>query len=169
MEGVGEWHTRRFKISDCMDHAAVRQVAHRAREHVAARRPRMAVDPSEQRQVVERFLAALTDGDVQALMEVLAPDVVVVSDGGGQVPASLHPVVGAAKVVNFLKRFSPLPAGSVVDTVWLNGTPGGRIVLDGALDTAICFVVDGGRITRMYAVRNPAKLGRLLERSELAR
>lgn len=71
--------------------------------------------------------------------------------------------------MNFLKRFSPLPAGSVVDTVWLNGTPGGRIVLDGALDTAIGFVVDGGRITRMYAVRNPHKLGRLLERAELAR
>jgi RNA polymerase sigma-70 factor, ECF subfamily len=63
--------------------AAVRQIAHRAREHVAARRPRMSVSRAEQQQVVERFLAALTTGDVQALMDVLAPDVVTIADGGG--------------------------------------------------------------------------------------
>ena len=74
--------------------AAVRQIAHRAREHVAARRPRMAVSRTEQQQVVERFLAALTAGDVQGLMDVLAPDVVVVADSGGLAPAARRPVVG---------------------------------------------------------------------------
>ena len=149
--------------------AAVRQVAHRAREHVAARRPRMVVDPSEQRRVVERFLAAMAGGDMHDLMEVLAPDVVVVTDGGGHVPAALHPVVGAAKVGNFLSRFAGLAPDAVVDTVWLNGMLGGRIVTAGELDTAISFVVDGGRITRIYAVRNPHKLSRLEERAELTR
>src|ERR1700749_469211 len=63
--------------------AAVRQIAHRARRHVAARRPRMEVSQSEQRQVVDRFLAALTTGDVGGLMDVLAPGVGLIPDGGG--------------------------------------------------------------------------------------
>ena len=149
--------------------AAVRQVAHRAREHVAARRPRMQVGRSEQQQVVERFLAALTSGDVDGLMEVLAPDVVVVADGGGLAPAARHPIVGAETVVAFLSRFSKLAPGAVVDTLWLNGALGGRIVRDGATDTLISFVVEDGRISRMYAVRNPLKLGRVDEEAVLAR
>jgi RNA polymerase sigma-70 factor (ECF subfamily) len=149
--------------------AAVRQVAHRAREHVAARRPRMKVDRSEQQQVVERFLAALTSGDVQGLIEVLAPDVVVVADGGGVAPAARRPIVGADKVVAFLSKFSPLAPDAVVDTLLLNGALGGRIVLNGALNTVISFVIEHGRISRMYAVRNPHKLSRLNEETELAR
>ena len=149
--------------------AAVRQVAHRARKHVAARRPRMNIDPSEQQRVVERFLAALTSGDLKGLMEVLAPDVVVVADGGGLVTAARHPVVGSDKVVAFLSKFSTLAPAALVDTVWLNGALGARIVLDGELNTVISFVVDGGRISRMYAVRNPHKLTRLADHALLAR
>jgi RNA polymerase sigma-70 factor (ECF subfamily) len=63
--------------------ATVRQIAHRARRHGAARHPRMAVSRTEQQQVVQRFLAALTTGDTQGLMDALAPDVVIVADGGG--------------------------------------------------------------------------------------
>lgn len=149
--------------------AAVRQTAHRAREHVAARRPRRQVDRSEQQRVVERFLAALSTGDVQGLIEVLAPDVVVVADGGGLVAAARHPITGATKVVAFLSKFATLATTAVVDTVWLNGALGGRIVLDGKLNTVISFVIDDGRISRMYAVRNPHKLGRLNEEAVIAR
>jgi RNA polymerase sigma-70 factor (TIGR02957 family) len=149
--------------------AAVRQVAHRAREHVAARRPRMTVDRSEQDRVVDRFLAALTRGDVQGLMDALAPDVVVVADGGGRVAAARHPIFGAEQVVAFLSKFATLAPGALVDTLWLNGALGGRIVLDGELNTVISFVVEEGRISRMYAVRNPLKLERLVEEAELAR
>jgi len=149
--------------------SAVRQVAHRAREHVAARRPRVDVDRSEQRRVVERFLAALTTGDVQAFMEVLAPDVVVVADGGGRVTAARHPVVGADKVAALLSMFSSQAPDALVDSLWLNGTLGGRVVRDGEVDTVMSFVIDGGRITRVYAVRNPHKLRRLDEESTLAR
>lgn len=149
--------------------AAVRQTAHRAREHVAARRPRRQVDRSEQQRVVERFLAALSTGDVQGLIEVLAPDVVVVADGGGLVAAARHPITGATKVVAFLSKFATLATTAVVDTVWLNGALGGRIVMDGKLNTVISFVIDDGRISRMYAVRNPHKLGRLNEEAVIAR
>src|SRR3712207_2982536 len=78
--------------------AAVRQIAHRAREHVAARRPRIRVDLAEHQQVVDRFLAALRTGDLQVLLDVLAPDVVLVADGGGEVAAVRRPVVGRERV-----------------------------------------------------------------------
>ena len=119
--------------------------------------------------MVQRFLDALTSGDVQGLMEVLAPDVVVVADGGGLVAAARHPVVGADKVVAFLSKFSTLVPVAAVDTLWLNGALGGRIVLNGELNTVMSFVVEDGRISRVYAVRNPHKLGQLHEEAVLAR
>ena len=88
--------------------AAVRQIARRAREHVAARRPRVQVSRSEQQAVVERFLAALRTGEVQELMEVMAPDVVLIADGGGLVAAARQPIVGADKVAAFLCGFADL-------------------------------------------------------------
>jgi RNA polymerase sigma-70 factor (TIGR02957 family) len=149
--------------------AAVRQIAHRAREHVAARRPRMAVSRAEQRQVVERFLAALTAGDVLGLMNVLAPDVVVVADGGGLAPAALRPVSGQKRVARALARFTDLVPGVEITTPLVNGGVGVRIDPGGEFDTAITFVVEDGRITRMHAMRNPHKLGRLDEVAELQR
>ena len=148
---------------------AVRQIAHRARDHVAAGRPRMEVSRTEQRQVVERFLAALTAGDVQGLMDVLAPDVVLVSDGGGLVPAARHPVEGMERVATLLSRFKTVAPDAVVGTVWLNGAPAGRIDLAGEPNTAVTFVVEDGRIARIYAIRNPHKLGWLEEVAELRR
>src|SRR3954453_503766 len=85
---------------------AVRQIAHRARRHVTARRPRMEVNRSEQQRVVERFLAAVTTGDVRLLVDVLAPVVVLVADGGGLAPAVGLPVEGMERVAAFLSRFS---------------------------------------------------------------
>jgi DNA-binding Lrp family transcriptional regulator len=140
--------------------AAVRQIGHRAREHVAARRPRMEVSRGEQQEVVERFLAAVRHGDLQGLLDVLAPDVVLVADGGGVVQAVVNPVIGAKKVANLLRPFSRLAPEAEILSVLLNGAPGARVVgTDDGYDTAISFVVDAGRISRIFAVRNPAKLG----------
>jgi RNA polymerase sigma-70 factor (TIGR02957 family) len=142
--------------------ATVRQIGHRAREHVAARRPRMDVSRDEQQEVVERFLAAVTQGDLQGLLDVLAPDVVLVADGGGIVQAVVNPVMGAKKVANLLRPFNRLAPEAQILSVLLNGTVGARIVgTDDGYDTAISFVVEEGRISRIYAVRNPAKLGGL--------
>ena len=149
--------------------AAVRQIAHRARRHVAARRPRAEVSRTEQRQVVERFLAALATGDVQGLMDVLAPDVVVVADGGGLVPAARRPIEGAEAVARLLAKFAQVAPRARVDTAWLNGAPAARIDLAGELDTAVTFVVEDGRIARIYAIRNPHKLTRLDEVATLSR
>jgi len=149
--------------------AAVRQIAHRAREHVVARRPRVQVDRAEQQQVVDRFLSALRTGDLQVLLDVLAPDVVLVADGGGEVTAFRRPVVGSDRVAALLSRFNTVVPGAVVGTMWLNGAPAGRIDLAGEIDSAISLEVADGRITRIYAIRNPHKLARLDEEATLSR
>src|ERR1700742_3153342 len=82
--------------------AAVRQIAHRAREHVAARRPREVVSPAETRAALRAFQRAAETGDLQSLLDILAPDVVFLGDGGGVVQAVLVPVVGADKVARLL-------------------------------------------------------------------
>lgn len=144
---------------------AVRQIAHRARAHVAARRPREAVSRGEHEAVVERFLAAIGGGDLQELLAVLAPDVVLVADGGGVVAAARRPVEGASLVSGLLARLNgrvePVPT-------WLNGAPAVRFELDGRLDTVVSLVIEDGRISRIYAVRNPRKLARLGEEAALS-
>ena len=107
--------------------AAVRQIAHRARQHVAARRPRMEVSRTEQQQVVERFLVALTAGDLQGLMDVLAPDVVVVADSGGLAPAARRPVLGAKRVASALSHFAELAPRVEITTPLVNGAVAARI------------------------------------------
>ena len=149
--------------------AAVRQIAHRARQHVAARRPRIEVSRTEQQQVVERFLAALNTGDVQGLMDVLAPDVVAVADGGGLAPAAQRPIKGRRTVARLLSRFSQLVPDVEVATLPLNGAVAARIDLAGELNAAMTFAVEDGRIARIYAISNPDKLGRLEEVAELRR
>jgi RNA polymerase sigma-70 factor (ECF subfamily) len=147
--------------------AAVRQIAHRAREHVAARRPRMQVDRAEQQAAVEKFMAAISTGDMQGLAEVLAPDVVLIADGGGVVAAARKPINGVAKVLALLTHAMKLP-GFAATPAWLNGKPGVRIDIGGA-SAAVSLVVEGGRITRIYSIGNPHKLGGLEKVVELRR
>ena len=149
--------------------SAVRQIAHRAREHVAARRPRMEVSTTEQQAVVERFLTAIHTGDVQGLLDVLAPDVVLVTDGGGLAAAVRHPVLGADRVARVLANLAAAAPGAHGKITWLNGAPAVRIDLDGELDTAVSLAIDDGRVTGIYAVRNPQKLARLGEPAPLSR
>jgi RNA polymerase sigma-70 factor, ECF subfamily len=149
--------------------ATVRQIARRAREHVAARRPRVQVSRSEQQAVVERFLVALRSGQLQELMEVMAPDVVLIADGGGLVAAVRSPICGAEPVAKLLARANRVVAAFETTTVWLNGAPAGRIEFDGELSAAVSLVVENGRVTRIYVMRNPRKLARLDETAELAR
>jgi RNA polymerase sigma-70 factor (ECF subfamily) len=149
--------------------AAVRQIAHRARSHVAARHPRMEVDHAEQRQVVDRFLTALRTGDLQGLMDALAPDAVLIADGGGVVTAVRQPVVGVKKIVNLLGGFTRVAPTAVVEPVLLNGAPGARVLLDGTVDTVIGFAFEDGRISQIFAVRNPDKLRRLTAETPLSR
>jgi RNA polymerase sigma-70 factor (ECF subfamily) len=144
---------------------AVRQTARRARDHVAARRPRVRVSRNEQQAVVDRFLAVLQTGQLEDLMELLAPDVVLIADGGGIVAASRIPIHGAQSVGALLARAHTLLGA--VDTVLLNGEPAGRLEIEGAPST-VSLLVQDGRITQIYVVRNPQKLTRLDAPSPLA-
>ena len=92
--------------------ATVRQIAVRARQHVAARRPRTTVDDRQRDAVLERFLAAASTGDLQGLLDVLSPDVVLVTDGGGRKKAALRPIIGRDKVLRFLAAVTPQDATS---------------------------------------------------------
>jgi RNA polymerase sigma-70 factor (TIGR02957 family) len=150
--------------------AAVRQIAHRAREHVTARRPRTRVNRADHKAALDSFANAINTGDLQSLMDVLAPDVVSVNDGGGYVPASRKPIIGAEKLVALLAiglRRAPSPLVCV--PVWINGEPGVRVDLGDEVVAAISLTVEDGRITRIYSVWNPHKLARLDESATLTR
>nr|WP_325210277.1 RNA polymerase sigma factor SigJ [Salinibacterium sp.] len=139
--------------------AAVRQLAHRAREHVQARRPRQPVDRATHREVTERFLAAASGGSIEELMGMLAPDVVLYSDGGGLRRAALRPILGAEKVLRFGLGVMQNPDTPVVLRIGeLNGRAALIAVGAHGVDTVTTFLLDGGLITEVYVVRNPEKL-----------
>jgi hypothetical protein len=141
--------------------AAVRQTAHRAREHVRARQPRFDTDRSTQRLATERFLAACAGGDVEALLAALAPDVVLVSDGGGRAKAALRPIVGAGKVARFLLATTAqgleIP-GLHVEIAEINGAPGVVAWVGGEPYMTISLVLVDGLVEQVLVVRNPEKL-----------
>jgi RNA polymerase sigma-70 factor (ECF subfamily) len=138
--------------------AAVRQIAHRARAHVAARRPRGTVSAAQTRAALQAFQRAINTGDLRELLDLIAPDVVLLTDGGGVVRAALEPVVGADAVIPVLRRI----AGAALAPVRVNGHPALAVHRDdGTLDTVLALRLDDGRVTGLYAVRNPEKLGRL--------
>jgi RNA polymerase sigma-70 factor (ECF subfamily) len=143
---------------------AVRQLAHRAREHVQARRPRFDVDWNQQREVTERFLAAAAGGDIEGLMTVLAPDVTLLTDGGGKARAALRPITGAAKAARFLAAITRRPylginiSDMVPEAAEINGSPGTLIMSGGRALAALTLTVSNGRITAIQLVANPDKL-----------
>jgi RNA polymerase sigma-70 factor, ECF subfamily len=129
--------------------AAVRQIVHRAREHVAARRPRGVVSAEQTRSALDAFQRAVHTGDVRALLDVLAPEVVLVGDGGGVKQAVLRPVVGADKVGRVLAAGLDAVAAATLWPAQVNGYP------------ALIVEIDDGLVTGLYAVRNPAKLSHM--------
>ncbi|NLP83160.1 RNA polymerase sigma-70 factor [Microbacterium sp. CFH 90308] len=153
------------EIAEAVDKstASVRQIAHRARDHVAARRPRVKVERSEHEKVVARLGRAIATGDLQALMDVLAPDVVSVADGGGKVRgAARRPVVGADKLARYLVAgLGKYGSGLSLSPMMVNGQPGLRAEVDGELIGAISVTVEDGRVSRIYSIANPEKLARL--------
>ncbi|WP_203827397.1 RNA polymerase sigma factor SigJ [Actinoplanes palleronii] len=155
------------EIADAVDRSpeAVRQAAHRAREHVRENRPRFPADRDRQRAVTERFFAAAAGGDINTLMELLAPDVALWTDGGGKVRQAMRPVTGAARVAAWLAGVGGRPYEGVrIDQMSavlaeLNGSPG--LVISGAgrvLGTITLDLDAQGRVTAILNTANPDKL-----------
>ena len=150
--------------------AAVRQIAHRARAHVAARRPRGTVSAAESRSALEAFQRAIETGDLQRLLDLLAPDVVLLGDGGGVVQAVVRPIVGADRVGRLLARGLPRISGQMsAEPVQINGCPALIVRLDGVIDDVVAVRIDDGLITGLYVVRNPEKLSRVGRETAVSR
>lgn len=152
------------EIAGMLEHseASVRQVGHRARSHVRSRRPRYDTPPEVRRQVTDEFLAACLGGDLNRMMELLAPDVTAWSDGGGKVKAAVRPQRGAKNVARFLAAVLSQPmADPRLHAVDVNGRPGLLLTVAGRPDTVACAEVADGRITEIHIVRNPDKLRHL--------
>lgn len=141
--------------------AAVRQLNQRARNSVRARRHTAVATPAEAQPVAERFLTAAATGDLQGLMDLLAPDVVFLADGGGVVNAVRRPVVGPDKVARLLLGL--LDKGARMGELDIrigtyNGMHSVAVLIDGELDQVTSFEIRGGVVTAIYCVRNPEKL-----------
>ena len=150
------------EIAATLDRApeAVRQLDHRARKHLESRPDRFKPDPAEVRAATERFLQACAGGGIEMLMEVLAPDVVLHSDGGGEAKAPPRQIVGSEKVARFFIAIvmSVLEHSKAI-IVDVNGLPGILTLLHGEPASVVaCDVVDG-QITDLYLMAAPSKIG----------
>jgi RNA polymerase sigma-70 factor (TIGR02957 family) len=150
--------------------AAVRQIAHRARQHVEARRPRAEVSPREARAAVESFRRALETGDFQTLLKVLAPDAVLITDGGGIRQAALRPIAGAEKLVRFVTGgIRKTGVSLAADPTVINGNPALLLSVDGQIEGVLAMRVEQARVTGIYYICNPEKLSRVTSETALAR
>jgi RNA polymerase sigma-70 factor (ECF subfamily) len=163
------------EIADAVGKPAptVRQIAHRAREHVQARRRRFApADPEETARITAEFMAAASGGDVQTVMSMLAPDVAWTADSGGKASAARRPVVGAEKVaravVGLVSRGIQIPDVRV-EMVVCNAAPAVLLYRADRLEGVFTIEIVDGVITNFYAMRNPDKLVALATAREIAR
>jgi RNA polymerase sigma-70 factor (TIGR02957 family) len=143
---------------------AARQLGHRAREHVQARRPRFKPDRKLRQAATKQFLQAAIGGDLRALLEILAPDVRLVVDGGGRIRAPRQPLEGAGRVARFLAQVAgDIPAGTQVHYVDINGEPAAVATLQQRPYVVFVLEVDpdSGRVEVIRIVGNPSKLSGL--------
>lgn len=147
------------EIADATDRspAAVRQLVARARNHVQARRPRFE-RPAEIEEITTRFFTAAGTGDIQQLLDLMAPDVVLLSDGGGKKRAALRPLHGADKVARWLLGVSVKTPVTDVRWVVANGNLSVLLYTEDGLDSVGTLYAVDGKITEIYLVRNPDKL-----------
>ncbi|USQ87010.1 RNA polymerase sigma-70 factor [Streptomyces phaeoluteigriseus] len=139
--------------------SAVRQLAGRARRHVDERRPRYDVDPVQRRELTERFLAAAAEGDLDGLLDLLAPDVRLVGDSGGRSKAPLRVLESADHVGRFLVGVTRKSVPDLsVRVLELNGGPALLLLSGGTPDSVLQLDVADGHIRTVYVVRNPDKL-----------
>lgn len=161
------------EIADAVEKSpdAVRQIAHRARTHVKERRPHRPATPAETRTALAAFKRSIETGDVQALMDVLAPDVVLLADGGGKAQAVPRPIVSADKVARLILggigRAARLGVAVTAEPTVVNGSPALLIRSSGELDGVLTARLEDGRLAGLYYVRNPDKLSWLERRTAL--
>ncbi|MFO0947282.1 MAG: RNA polymerase sigma-70 factor [Planctomycetota bacterium] len=151
------------EISGILDksEANCRQMVHRAEQHLRNRRPRFDISSKETERLASEFLRACSTGDIDGLVQLLADDAVLVSDGGGKAIAARRPISGADNIARFLIGVvKKSPAGFKIEPVIVNGELGYAAFVEGTLTTVYAFEASGGKVTKMFIVRNPDKLQR---------
>ena len=139
-----------------------RQIVSRAEQRIHDQRPRFDAEPAEAERLTDAFLRACSSGDLDGLVQILATDAVLYSDGGGKVHAALAPIRGADKIARFFVGIlKKLPAGAVVRRVRVNGQPGLITTVDGRLTDVLTLEVADGHIAGCFVIRNPDKLARV--------
>lgn len=145
--------------------ANCRQMVVRAREHLAARRPRFDADPVRAERLLNRFLQVREQGDTEGLLELLAEDAAIYSDGGGKVNAVRQPLIGAVRVarffINIQRVYERTPMDIQIRFAMINAEPGLLVFRDGKLEQSMTFELADGLIRAIYIVRNPDKLKHL--------
>jgi RNA polymerase sigma-70 factor (ECF subfamily) len=145
--------------------AGARQHASRGRRLLRERRPRFEASTAQREELADRFFAAVEEGDVGALRELLAGDVELHGDGGGKVPALARPVQGAERVARTIRAWVKAGGrigGLRIERVEVNGEPGARtLTADGELINVFALEIADGRVQAMRSVVNPDKLGHL--------
>ncbi|BBZ12401.1 RNA polymerase sigma-70 factor [Mycobacterium branderi] len=152
--------------------STVRQIAHRAREHVQARRRRFTPDPEASARITAEFMAAASSGNVQTVMSMLAPDVTWTADGGGKATAARRPVIGAEKVARAvigLVRWAARIPEVRIETVNCNAAPAVVLYRADQLEGVFTVEIVDGKITNFYAMRNPDKLTALATARAISR
>ena len=160
-------------IAEILDisEANARQILSRARRRIDDERPRFDPDPRERGRLVARFLEAAREGDMEGLVALLAPDAVMIGDGGGKARAIAAPMHGAARIARALLAFYKISEewGVSFEPVVVNGQPGFRTVApDGRLVNVTSLDVEDGVITRLHSIVNPDKLAHLGPTSDVA-
>lgn len=145
--------------------SAVRQLAVRARRHVQASKPRYTVENAEAERIAEAFFTAARDGDTAALQAMLAEDVVIHADGGGRVIAFRNPISGIARVLRLyaglFRKFGD--SAILLRTLRIDGLPGFVSLDRGRVLQTTALSIEDGRISAIYIVRNPDKLGHVAQ------
>ncbi|WP_204081209.1 RNA polymerase sigma-70 factor [Mycobacterium riyadhense] len=161
------------EIADAVGKPAptVRQIAHRAREHVRARRKRFSdVDPQRNAEITAQFLATAASGDVEALMAMLAPDATWMADSGGKVSAARRPVVGAERVARAIAGLMRKAGPQLhAELVTCNSAPAILLYLGESLEGVITLEIADDKITNFYVMRNPDKLAALATARAISR
>ncbi|MFN8594197.1 MAG: RNA polymerase sigma-70 factor [Thermomicrobiales bacterium] len=145
--------------------AYCRQIAKRARAHIAEHRPRFQADQEQRARLTQRFVQAVSEGNMAALIETLTADATLFSDGGGRVNAARKPVIGAQKIALFLTNLMKLaPANTQLHIDTVNGQPGILTLVEGRIQNVVAFDFTETGIRSIFIVVNPEKLTRFASR-----
>jgi RNA polymerase sigma-70 factor (ECF subfamily) len=154
------------EIAETIDRepATCRQLASRARDHVRAARPRFPMPKEQGMEIAAAFFAASRSGDMEQLRSLLSADVATYADGGGKVPAAVHPIIGFEKVMQLHAGLASIYAANMSRLLrygQINGLPGFVTIEQNATLQTTALQIENGKIVAIYVTRNPDKLHHL--------